>query len=110
MHSLPDALPIPPRARRGVHDVHSNQPRARFVPEHPDRRLPATRYRPSSRSSNVFVGLVSCTTLVVNPRSSQNSIARSEEHTSELQSLMRISYAVLCLQKKNNPHISQNNP
>src|SRR3546814_5789429 len=27
--------------------------------------------------------------------------ARSEEHTSELQSLMRISYAVFCLQKKN---------
>src|SRR3546814_8958741 len=29
--------------------------------------------------------------------------ARSEEHTSELQSLMRISYAVFCLKKKN-PH------
>src|SRR3546814_5264680 len=28
-------------------------------------------------------------------------IPRSEEHTSELQSLMRISYAVLCLKKKN---------
>src|SRR3546814_944406 len=28
--------------------------------------------------------------------------ARSEEHTSELQSLMRISYAVFCLKKKNN--------
>src|SRR3546814_10010711 len=27
-------------------------------------------------------------------------VARSEEHTSELQSLMRISYAVLCLKKK----------
>src|SRR3546814_3317362 len=27
--------------------------------------------------------------------------ARSEEHTSELQSLMRISYAVFCLKKKN---------
>src|SRR3546814_9196929 len=27
---------------------------------------------------------------------------RSEEHTSELQSLMRISYAVFCLQKKTN--------
>src|SRR3546814_5329982 len=27
--------------------------------------------------------------------------SRSEEHTSELQSLMRISYAVLCLKKKN---------
>src|SRR3546814_3798552 len=29
-----------------------------------------------------------------------NSDARSEEHTSELQSLMRISYAVFCLKKK----------
>src|SRR3546814_2868195 len=29
-------------------------------------------------------------------------IARSGEHTSELQSLMRISYAVFCLQKKKN--------
>src|SRR3546814_2745280 len=30
---------------------------------------------------------------------------RSEEHTSELQSLMRISYAVLCLKKTTNTHI-----
>src|SRR3546814_9394821 len=29
---------------------------------------------------------------------------RSEEHTSELQSLMRISYAVFCLKKKNTNH------
>src|SRR3546814_10196240 len=29
---------------------------------------------------------------------------RSEEHTSELQSLMRISYAVFCLKKKNQNH------
>src|SRR3546814_9251765 len=29
-----------------------------------------------------------------------SSAARSEEHTSELQSLMRISYAVFCLKKK----------
>src|SRR3546814_13459817 len=34
-------------------------------------------------------------------------IARSEEHTSELQSLMRISYAVFCLKKKNNNTNSQ---
>src|SRR3546814_8848627 len=32
---------------------------------------------------------------------------RSEEHTSELQSLMRISYAVFCLKKKNTPTITQ---
>src|SRR3546814_9454679 len=32
------------------------------------------------------------------------STARSEEHTSELQSLMRISYAVFCLKKKKTAH------
>src|SRR3546814_10645805 len=32
---------------------------------------------------------------------------RSEEHTSELQSLMRISYAVFCLQKNKQKHILQ---
>src|SRR3546814_3749987 len=35
---------------------------------------------------------------------------RSEEHTSELQSLMRISYAVFCLKQKRNrrPHVRMN--
>src|SRR3546814_6586651 len=33
---------------------------------------------------------------------------RSEEHTSELQSLMRISYAVFCLKKKTDIHQLQN--
>src|SRR3546814_2558094 len=33
--------------------------------------------------------------------------SRSEEHTSELQSLMRISYAVFCLQKKNDCDVTQ---
>src|SRR3546814_1351191 len=32
------------------------------------------------------------------------TLARSEEHTSELQSLMRISYAVFCLTKKKTPY------
>src|SRR3546814_3787941 len=36
------------------------------------------------------------------PASSTSSSARSEEHTSELQSLMRISYAVFCLKKNKN--------
>src|SRR3546814_10104475 len=34
--------------------------------------------------------------------------ARSEEHTSELQSLMRISYAVFCLKKKNDRQQKKN--
>src|SRR3546814_10351068 len=44
---------------------------------------------------NVIRLLIWCT-LTLPPASS-----RSEEHTSELQSLMRISYAVFCLQQKN---------
>src|SRR3546814_8066640 len=35
------------------------------------------------------------------PLPPQDGRGRSEEHTSELQSLMRISYAVFCLKKKN---------
>src|SRR3546814_7815640 len=35
-------------------------------------------------------------------RGLQQALLRSEEHTSELQSLMRISYAVFCLKKKKN--------
>src|SRR3546814_1524245 len=35
-------------------------------------------------------------------------VTRSEEHTSELQSLMRISYAVFCLKKKKNTQHKQN--
>src|SRR3546814_4569718 len=33
-----------------------------------------------------------------------HALPRSEEHTSELQSLMRISYAVFCLKKKKQKH------
>src|SRR3546814_6789264 len=36
-------------------------------------------------------------------RRDQSDPARSEEHTSELQSLMRTSYAVFCLKKKKQP-------
>src|SRR3546814_387978 len=39
---------------------------------------------------------------------SRRSFVRSEEHTSELQSLMRISYAVFCLKKKKSNHITYN--
>src|SRR3546814_7534580 len=36
---------------------------------------------------------------------SEAGVRRSEEHTSELQSLMRISYAVFCLKQKNTHNI-----
>src|SRR3546814_9305922 len=52
--------------------------------------------RPRLVLSGVFMGLADGTMrdVGVSPR------GRSEEHTSELQSLMRISYAVFCLKKK----------
>src|SRR3546814_9215248 len=37
----------------------------------------------------------------------RNEVVRSEEHTSELQSLMRISYDVFCLQKKTKKQLQQ---
>src|SRR3546814_2291892 len=50
-----------------------------------------------------------CTTLAIDRMgemlfSVASMTARSEEHTSELQSLMRISYAVFCLKKKKQPN------
>src|SRR3546814_5913814 len=43
------------------------------------------------------------------PVDSEHNAIRSEEHTSELQSLMRISYAVFCLKKKNQIKITHYN-
>src|SRR3546814_10577848 len=42
------------------------------------------------------------------PISLTSNKSRSEEHTSELQSLMRISYAVFCLKKKNTNNKKKN--
>src|SRR3546814_4028678 len=50
-------------------------------------RTPDTTWRPLA-------------TLAAARRSSMRLLVRSEEHTSELQSLMRSSYAVVCLKKK----------
>src|SRR3546814_1188535 len=73
-------------------------------------RLPVAGHRispfgayPSARSRQTGVILESideCNPLChdLNPKNPR--VIRSEEHTSELQSLMRISYAVFCLKKK----------
>src|SRR3546814_6858686 len=44
--------------------------------------------------------IMGCLGVIVGPFLGRWLVARSEEHTSELQSLMRISYAVFCLTKK----------
>src|SRR3546814_7872305 len=61
--------------------------------------------RSSKLSSGFCEGLISSLDLTTEPLSSAGDQSqprpRSEEHTSELQSLMRSSYAVFCLKKKN---------
>src|SRR3546814_4994684 len=47
-----------------------------------------------------FAGVATCWNEAAPCNISLSRQARSEEHTSELQSLMRISYAVFCLKKK----------
>src|SRR3546814_6216074 len=53
-------------------------------------RFPSYPAQPAHRNANTPAD-----------ETSPTSVYRSEEHTSELQSLMRISYAVFCLKKKN---------
>src|SRR3546814_1740750 len=57
--------------------------------------------RRSAPAASGHPGRTSCARQPVMPGMDAGR-ARSEEHTSELQSLMRISYAVFCLKKKTN--------
>src|SRR3546814_3126187 len=64
----------------------------------PDRSLRSTRYR---RVNHLNAQARAKPPWRVEDSPSHSRQGRSEEHTSELQSLMRTSYAVLCLKKKN---------
>src|SRR3546814_5255742 len=64
--------------------------------------------RPRVASNSAFTarcGMISASDSFFSGKSRQRvARQRSEEHTSELQSLMRISYAVFCLKKKKNTY------
>src|SRR3546814_4240124 len=61
----------------------------------------ATRERISQQeAAAALLGEKQPSRTFVTPEQLGETVARSEEHTSELQSLMRISYAVFCLKKK----------
>src|SRR3546814_9724411 len=65
------------------------------------RIVPRQARAPSIRSSKSRSGVSATAKPAATPSASAStSRGRSEEHTSELQSLMRISYAVFCLKKK----------
>src|SRR3546814_2849753 len=56
------------------------------------------------RNHSGFLGCFGAETVIHGRRLHLPRIGRSEEHTSDLQSLMRTSYAVSCLKKKTNLH------
>src|SRR3546814_3252766 len=95
--SLHAALPIlrssascGPRGRRGSrHRLHVHG-----LP------TPSRHYTRSRRQSHVRAPQPSPSRIASSCGSGFSHKLRSEEHTSELQSLMRISYAVFCLKKK----------
>src|SRR3546814_2298137 len=91
------------RSKRGV--LHGSTPVTidllPMVPEQPDQRPFAVVKKP--RLHRIDKGSV-CVLIFVDQKHGvtcgQNGAKRSEEHTSELQSLMRISYAVFCLKQQ----------
>src|SRR3546814_1478384 len=77
--------------------------------QHSVNAYPRNRLTPATKLSRLSHGIIwpAFGTRTAS-RSGFNAISRSEEHTSELQSLMRISYAVFCLKKKNKKKTTQN--
>src|SRR3546814_19160413 len=81
------------------------QPRSPLLPPRPPRSAVRTARRSCRTSPTRSSRRTSRPTRPSRKTRSRPSPSRSEEHTSELQSLMRISYAVFCLKKKNIHHI-----
>src|SRR3546814_4206842 len=96
---------------RSTRDLPCSDQRGCQIPSSSARRCIVGTVTPSSVLKIELVAVPSA--ISSRKRASQTGpyrkirLVRSEEHTSELQSLMRISYAVFCLKKKNN-HTDEN--
>src|SRR3546814_1534392 len=91
--------------------THTTEPRTGFDLGHPLWVLPALAIRRAAfdwlhRACGMAASDNCCNlaqlSIIGRGLTVRSTRTRSEEHTSELQSLMRISYAVFCLKKKNN--------
>src|SRR3546814_1017561 len=84
------------RQHRQLHPACTTVPRSRM----PHQSIICAWWPPPAD-----VPVRSCRRLLLrcSSRTEAQQMTRSEEHTSELQSLMRISYAVFCLKKKKTP-------
>src|SRR3546814_8670510 len=84
-------------ARRLLNDL--DEFRARISRLGSDEEMVSSWIRPNIRPRQYSPAPPNMRRMLTPPRGANS---RSEEHTSELQSLMRISYAVFCLKKKHN--------
>src|SRR3546814_7631820 len=76
--------------------------------EHTSRPIQLIDILPTSRTGRGAVSYMEETTRAhAAAEIAEGGAYRSEEHTSELQSLMRISYAVFCLKKKKKKKVSK---
>src|SRR3546814_1548281 len=92
-------------ARRQVTDVAEMVLMLHVAIEHVGDSLEAAM-RMRREAGEVIVRIVGIELVEHQERIEIQDALRSEEHTSELQSLMRNSYAVSCLKKKNNPDLA----
>src|SRR3546814_9678817 len=110
MLPVPSPLRSQPGGRGDRRDVTGN------AALRPGRAVPRSKDVPNARRAEDDANAMSCGSIepvrpapstpppLPSPRHDKASRTRSEEHTSELQSLMRISYAVFCFKKKNILH------
>src|SRR3546814_8288239 len=91
---MDDSCPARRRSIRGIHDTYRNRWHAAGYPR------PLAIVRKETVMMNLFAVLTNTGFHLAGWRHPSAWTDRSAEHTSELQSLMRISYAVFCLHKK----------
>src|SRR3546814_8568044 len=96
-----DPRKAPPRDRRDFPGIYQMD-RARSIAPHPFTQPASDIVSTRRLSCDVQPLALSISTEASTVSGAfSTAVKRSEEHTSELQSLMRISYAVFCLKKKN---------
>src|SRR3546814_2405784 len=90
------------RSEPGIGSDRSRNERAATLPRISVRRVGRAKSARFTGAGEGALGTASLIFIRVEPRrwSLKDAVDRSEEHTSELQSLMRNSYAVFCLKKK----------
>src|SRR3546814_7887482 len=98
------AQPLAERSREAVSGIREHTAKAHPGGNDPVDFLDSDRRLGAIRAEGLGHARLDHARLVARPafRQEQPQAQRSEEHTSELQSLMRTSYAVFCLKKKNN--------